>query len=89
MGFDQDRWNSGAGNFTGENPREGMIGDVRDVVSYGMLRTDVHAVLGPPDSSGRDVDGYALGRSAVGVDFETLEIGYADGRVVRVDVTTT
>ncbi len=89
MGFDSGKWASGAGNYTGENPRIEMVGDVRGAVTVGMARGDVQALLGPPDGTSETVDRYALGRSAVGVDLETMAIHYENDRVTEISVSRT
>lgn len=82
--FDSDLWKSQRGVQGTDNRRGGMVPEVRTALRMGMERTQVHALLGPPDSGEEDgsIDVYMLGRSPYGIDDEYYEVRYADGRVV-------
>lgn len=75
--FDTAKWASGRGNATGENVRSGMMAGLAAAhVVPGASRTQVHAVLGEPDTVAGDRESYYLGRGSYAPDYETLVIQY-------------
>lgn len=81
--FDSKRWQSQKG-VTKDNERQGMLGTLERHLKPGMTRQEVERLLGPPDYRSPDRDSWELGRSPVGVSYETWVIEYdAEGRVVR------
>jgi hypothetical protein len=76
--FDAARWQSGRGRAEDpQNPRSGMIGALEsDHLRKGMARDAVRKLLGEPDAASVTTDEYDLGRSQVGVTFETYLVQY-------------
>lgn len=67
--------------------RGGMAGDIRSrVLHTGMSKTEVEALIGPPDSTRDGVLEYFLGMcSGLRIDFDTLDVHLdADGKVKNV-----
>jgi hypothetical protein len=83
VSFDPDVWKAQRDeDFDGDNPRAGMVGELRrEHLVEGTPRERVHDLLGPPESVRGDSDLYELGRSATGVDYEQLAVVYEDGRL--------
>lgn len=83
--FDVQRWQAARGRFDNAvSPRSGMLAALeRDHLRKGMAREAVRKLLGEPDAATRTADEYDLGRSQVGVTFESYVIEYdARDRVV-------
>ncbi len=87
-GFDSKTWQAQRG-VEKNNARGGMLGALeRRYLRVGMPRAEVQQQLGPPDYSEADRDVYELGRSPVGVDFESYVIQYdRAGRVAQFGIS--
>ena len=82
MTFDKARWDSGAGNYDGKNPRLELVNALDDAgIVIGTSRTMVHTILGEPDTpslTDEKGEGWYLGRNDMAPDFLTLTIRYDD-----------
>jgi hypothetical protein len=82
-GFDSKTWQAQRG-VEKNNTRGRMLGALDKYLRVGMPRAEVQLLLGPPDHSEADRDVYELGRSPVGVDFESYVIQYdSAGKVTQ------
>jgi hypothetical protein len=51
--FDKEKWASGKGNITAENPRGKMVSDAEEAgVKVRATRESIRALLGEPDGKG-------------------------------------
>lgn len=82
MTFDKARWDSGAGNYDGKNPRLELVSSLGAAgLVIGAPRTTVHRLLGAPDApsvTDKNAEGWYLGRNDMAPDFLTLTIRYDD-----------
>src|SRR5262245_3420837 len=69
-GFDSDRWKAQRNSAARDNPRAGMLGNLKDRLRPGMTRQEVVTLLGEPEATEKDGTRYVydLGMSAFGVD---------------------
>jgi hypothetical protein len=84
--FDSERWKAQRNSAARENPRAGMLGNLKDRLRPGMTRDEVVALLGEPEAKEKEDTRYVydLGASAFGVDYEYYVVEFdADGKVVR------
>lgn len=85
-GFDSDKWKAAqqAGHAR-DNPRAGMVRELKAQLHPGMTKAEVIALLGQPDTEekpGRFV--YALGMAKFAVDYEYYVIEFdRDGKLAR------
>ena len=85
--FDQSVWLAWHNRFEPDNPRYGMVDDVRTRLLHDQpTRSEVLELLGNPDAGqGADYLSYNLGASFAGVDFDVLVIYFGeDDRVIEV-----
>lgn len=81
--FDSEVWKAHASQDERDNPRAGMLADLRPRLRPGMSRTEVEGLLGAGAGDGVRVS-YALGMAAYGADYEYFVIEYdAAGRLTR------
>ena len=88
-GFDQSVWLAWHNRAEPDNPRYGMVDDVRTrLLRDQPTRPEVLELLGSPDAGqGANYLGYNLGVSFTGVDFDALFIYFdEEGRVAEVRV---
>ena len=84
--FDASRWRAGLrASEEGECVRGRMANDIIDKVARpGRPRSAVEAALGAPQSMHGEIADYELGMcSGLRIDFDSLYVEYADGKVVR------
>src|SRR5262245_55284330 len=87
-GFDSNRWKELRNSAARENPRAGMIGDLKERLRPGMTREEVVALLGEPETKEGARFVYAIGTSAFGVDYEYFVVEFdADGKLTRHMIT--
>jgi len=76
-GFNSTLWKAQHGKHERHNPRGKMIVSLeKNHLRPGMMRAEVHALLGEPDQKRGTSDVYNLGASPVGVDFEYYVLEY-------------
>jgi len=84
--FDASRWRTGLkASQDGECVRGRMANDViAKLARLGQPRPAVEAALGPPQDMHGEIAEYELGMcSGLRIDFDSLYIEYADGKVLR------
>ncbi len=84
--FDSEVWKAHASQDERDNPRAGMVADLRPRLRPGMSRAEVESLLGPGDGGGARAS-YALGMAAYGADYEYFVVEYdATGRLTRATI---
>lgn len=81
--FDAQLWKNQRGSESRTNPRLLMVEALESTaLELGMLRSDVNALLGPPDRSEPHADIYILGASPYSIDYSYYIIEYdGEGRL--------
>jgi hypothetical protein len=82
-GFDRTAWDAGKGNFSGKNPRLGMVSKaIAAGVKPGAKRDEVHGIIGLPDKVEDRTDAWYLGQNDMAPDYVTLVVRYDANDVV-------
>jgi hypothetical protein len=82
--FDSARWKALRSSTARDNPRAGMIGELKERLRPGMTQEEVVALLGEPERKDGPRYVYAIGTSAFGVDYEYFVVEFdADGKLKR------
>jgi hypothetical protein len=81
-GFDKEKWASGKGNITPENPRGSLVSDAEEAgVKVGATRESIRALLGEPDSKGPGGDSWALGFANYSMDPQHFAVDYDENDI--------
>ena len=76
-GFDAEQWKALKGSTERNNPRIGMVGELKAKhLRQGMNREEVRKLLGEPDQRRGTSEVYALGASPFGPSYEYFIIDY-------------
>ncbi len=82
VSFDKEKWASGKGNLTAENPRGEMVSDAEEVgVKVGATRASIRALLGEPDGKGPRGDSWALGFANYSMDPQNFVVDYDENDI--------
>jgi hypothetical protein len=80
--FDKEKWASGKGNLTVENPRGKMVSDAEEAgVKVGVTRASIRALLGEPDGQGSKGDSWALGFANYSMDPQNFVVDYDENDI--------
>lgn len=83
-GFNSDKWKAQRHSGARDNPRAGMLGELKKLLRAGMTQDEVLVLLGEPDSKQGTRFTYDLGAPGFAVDYEYFHIDFdADGKLVR------
>ncbi|NMO19628.1 hypothetical protein HPC49_48355 [Pyxidicoccus fallax] len=76
-GFDAEQWKAQRGSTARNNPRIGMVVELKEKhLRNGMSREEVQKLLGEPDQRRGTSEVYALGTSPFGPSYEYFIIDY-------------
>jgi hypothetical protein len=82
LSFDKEKWASGKGNLTAENPRGKMVSDAEEAgVKVGATRASIRALLGEPDGKGPRGDSWALGFANYSMDPQNFVVDYNESDI--------
>jgi hypothetical protein len=85
--FDPALWRAQHGRDAPDNPRVGMIDAIQRLLSPGMTRAEVEALLGEPEQRSPESDIYDVGGTAGSADYAYFVVEFdAAGRVVRYEL---
>ncbi len=83
-GFDAERWKAQRGLDLRDNPRQGMMREVRALLHPGLSKAEVLNLLGEPDRRQDNRFEYDLGMRPLGIDYQSLVLDFdASGRLLR------
>jgi hypothetical protein len=82
-GFDPAKWREASGTTARDNPRSGMVSELRERLKPGMSRDEVVTLLGAPERDGGSRLSYSLGINPYGIDHEYFVIELDAGSRVR------
>jgi hypothetical protein len=82
VSFDKEKWASGKGNITAENPRGKMVSDAEEAgVKVGATRETIRALLGEPDGKGPRGDTWVLGFANYSMDPQNFVVNYDENDI--------
>jgi hypothetical protein len=82
VSFDKEKWATGKGNLTVENPRGKMVSDAEEAgVKVGVTRASIRALLGEPDGKGPRGDSWALGFANYSMDIQNFVVDYDENDI--------
>jgi hypothetical protein len=82
VAFDKEKWASGKGSLTVENPRGKMVSDAEEAgVKVGATRANIRALLGEPDGKGPRGDSWALGFANYSMDPQNFVVDYDENDI--------
>jgi hypothetical protein len=85
--FEPAVWQAQHGRDVPDNPRAGMVGAIEQLLSPGMTRAEVEALLGEPEQRSGESYIYDVGGSAGGADYAYFVVEFNEaGRVVRYEL---